>query len=278
MSYTENEWIANATGTKTILVTPELAEKWLRLNKKNRSLSKGLLTDLTGRMNRGEWLLNGQPVIFSNEGYLLDGQHRLNAVIKHGSPVLFDVKFGITPNAFETIDEGKKRTGGDVLSITNVKDATNVSATILKVIFLEKGHKFKYGVHNRPSNSQVLDYYNNHTEINEFVKMGRDWYKHSGRILSTSKFAAYAYVMSKISHEQAIEFMNMIAYGSGHDKHHPVFNLRLRLIQSKTDRTKKLIESYERALIIKAWNFFRKGAKIKILSYDSSKEAFPRFQ
>ena len=266
------------SGTHTIKVDPRLANSWLLLNQNNRPLSESHVQEYVARMKNGEWVLNGQCIIFSNTGVLLDGQHRLAAVVNSGLTIPFDVRFGINEETFATIDDGKKRTPADVFSIESIPNYANAAAVVNLVIGMERGAT-NDTMHSasRPSNIEMAKWYFDHQEIADFVLFGIKWYDASGRLLTPSKFASYAYMMAKVDEAAAMKFMEQLAFGFNLTTSSPVFKLRSMLAKAKVDKTKKLSVSYERALIIKAWNFFRKGKTVKILKYDTEREDFPKF-
>ena len=65
-----------------VTVTSEIAKKMLEKNKENRAVNKARVTQYSKAMQEGRWIENGQPVILSSDGFLVDGQHRLTAIIK----------------------------------------------------------------------------------------------------------------------------------------------------------------------------------------------------
>jgi hypothetical protein len=69
-------------------VTPSQAEKWLAKNHpRNRNISLRLVDAFTADMLAGEWRLTHQGICFDGEGQLIDGQHRLTAVVKSGKTI-----------------------------------------------------------------------------------------------------------------------------------------------------------------------------------------------
>lgn len=70
----------NITFTKEF-ITPELARVYLTRNTKNRSLRSNKVNKVKRDILAGNWALTHQGVAFNNKGELIDGQHRLNAVV-----------------------------------------------------------------------------------------------------------------------------------------------------------------------------------------------------
>lgn len=112
------------------VVNPELAELWLRGNTANRPIKAALVDDLTNAMLNGTFKLTHQPVAMTSEGRLLDGQHRLLAIVRSGRTVSLTVARDADPETFGVIDAGAKRTLADVLAVKygHTYNAVNVAA------------------------------------------------------------------------------------------------------------------------------------------------------
>ena len=99
---------------EVIEVTPELANKWLELNVNNRRIRAFQVKAFAEAMKRGEWAVTHQPIAI-NGTRLLDGQHRLMALVQSGLPnIKMSVAFDADSNTFDTIDIGLKRAHADV--------------------------------------------------------------------------------------------------------------------------------------------------------------------
>lgn len=112
-----------------IEVTPKLAEEWMRKNTKNRPIRPGVVESYVNSMIMDKWTLTPEAVVFSapfkdpvtlenKPETLIDGQHRLAAVIKSGKTVPMTVWFGCEPEEFNAIGQGRRRTNGDILHLT----------------------------------------------------------------------------------------------------------------------------------------------------------------
>jgi hypothetical protein len=99
--------------TEIMTITPDLAQKFLASNNENRPIKKWWVTALSGAMRRGEWKLSHQGIAIGQDGRLLDGQHRLLAVVSCGIPVLMSVTTGVDCDSFISMDVGVKRTVSD---------------------------------------------------------------------------------------------------------------------------------------------------------------------
>ena len=104
--------------TRWRLVTPEMAEVWLRdHNTRNRNLTATLPDRYAAMMTGGDWIPTHQGIAFDTKGRLSDGQHRLHAIIIAGAPVWMLVTEGLSEEAIEAIDRNKKRTTAHTLQI-----------------------------------------------------------------------------------------------------------------------------------------------------------------
>lgn len=102
----------------TELVTPEMASQWLEKNyDKQRPVRVSHIDSLAEAMKRGEWKLNHQPIAFDAYGMLIDGQHRLWAVVMSGCSVQMAVARGVPRNTYATIDVGARRSLSDALGL-----------------------------------------------------------------------------------------------------------------------------------------------------------------
>ena len=113
-------------------ITPALALKYLEKNVSNRPLKKARIKDYAADMESGKWKQTHEPIAFDWHGNLVDGQHRLKAIIassKTLSSVL--VVRNVDPDTRYYCDQGKSRTPGDHLSISGMNYRTNdIAATV----------------------------------------------------------------------------------------------------------------------------------------------------
>lgn len=115
-----------AMESKIMTITPELAKELLENNMpRNRRLSTQTVDSYARIMKAGGWNLTHQGIAFDNDGILVDGQHRLNAVIKANVPVRMMVTTGVEHHDGEAfnIDVGLRRSVLNIMQISGVEDA-----------------------------------------------------------------------------------------------------------------------------------------------------------
>ena len=147
------------------IVTPAKALAWLETAAKNRNISDQTVRRYGSDMMAERWRLNGQGIIFSAEGQLLDGRHRLTAVVATGLDVPMLIVRGAKDDSFETMDSGKGRTLANVLSIEGAKNAASTAATARIVWAYVAGVNLKYG----SSRTELLNLIRAHPLISEYT-------------------------------------------------------------------------------------------------------------
>lgn len=117
-------------------ITPAIAQNFLDKNhKNNRNLKDKIVTQYAQTMAKGLWHPSSAEAIrISDQGILIDGQHRLNAIIRSGKlSITMMVITGIPECAISAIDDGVKRTLADAMTIKGLKfqgSMQRVSSTI----------------------------------------------------------------------------------------------------------------------------------------------------
>ncbi len=84
-------------------------------------------------MRRGDWLVTHQGIAFDTNGVLVDGQHRLAAIIEADLPVEVTVFTDVEPDTFDVLDTGKRRNAADVLAIEGEKSTATLAAMVRTV-------------------------------------------------------------------------------------------------------------------------------------------------
>lgn len=100
------------------LIWPEDAKKLLSQNYKgNRKISPSVVRKYANDMANGKWGDVPDPLIITKNGTLLNGQHRLTAMISAGIPLTFEVRIVPDTDIFKYLDNGKSRTVNDYVEL-----------------------------------------------------------------------------------------------------------------------------------------------------------------
>ena len=84
--------------SKVESITPELAAEYLTHNSRNprKTMNRSVIQKYADDIAAGLWELNGDSIVFDEDGFLKNGQHRLCAIIKAGKPVQTIVVRGVS--------------------------------------------------------------------------------------------------------------------------------------------------------------------------------------
>jgi hypothetical protein len=127
--------------TQWTIVTPEIARKWLGNNVRNRTVSEDVVRAYARDMVNGEWVYTHQGLAFNDKDELIDGQHRLHAVILANIEVRMMVTFGLPSEiegremtTMDAVDRGRTRSVADQLKIQHGLKNGSVIASICNSI------------------------------------------------------------------------------------------------------------------------------------------------
>ncbi len=101
------------------VVTPELATKWLEGNTHNRKVRDSVVARYASDMKNGRWRQTHQGIAFDEDATLIDGQHRLFAVIEAETNVLMQVTYGLPLDSQKVVDDGLARTVVDIMRVAD---------------------------------------------------------------------------------------------------------------------------------------------------------------
>lgn len=102
--------------TEFIVVDADLARIWLETTPPHqRRLSKVTVDAYAADMRNGRWRETAEPITFDVNGALIQGRHRLAAVVQSGARIRFLIVRGAPANSFAVIDTGRKRTAGQFI-------------------------------------------------------------------------------------------------------------------------------------------------------------------
>lgn len=116
-------------------VTPELAADWLKANRKNRKLKDRTVEAYQMDMKNGAWMTTHQGIAFDDADNLIDGQHRLVALVGAKTPVLMLVSRGWPAGGgkrktMDAVDRGVQRSLPDQLYLQHDIERRDASKVV----------------------------------------------------------------------------------------------------------------------------------------------------
>ena len=255
-------------------ITPKKAEMMWENNGQNRNLSDRHVERYKRDMTNGRWGNNGETIKLSIAGEILDGQHRIKAVMESGVTVEMWVARGVEEDDACTIDSGRSRTAANVLQIKGQGCASLLSSSMNVVAYMLTTGKMKSGKAKMFNNSEVLEASSMLPGLYDKCKYIKA--KHSP-LIATALFCGLSYLFGKNDKVKAILYLDYLA---GDDPIEGDYNysglkiLRKKLIQYRANRYKKVPREIIAALMIKAWNSFYNGTDVRALRHQLEYE-FP---
>lgn len=114
--------------TSTETITPTTAAAYLERNTGNRTIKSKHVESLADSMTAGHWQCTHEGIAFDTVGSLIDGQHRLSAVVKSGCTITSLVFRDCEPGTFNVIGDASRRTAADVLHLAGELNTNKLAA------------------------------------------------------------------------------------------------------------------------------------------------------
>lgn len=254
-------------------ITPEWAQHVLsERNVGNRTMNRQHVDSLAKEMQCGRWKVNGDTICV-NDDRLIDGQHRLAAVVASGVSIESLVIYGLSSDVFDTKDVGKRRSAGDTLGVRGEKNAYRMAATLVLIDKYMTGRADKTVSYTNTEIEEMLEKYPG-------VRSSLQTSFGSRGLISPSVLDACHYLFSQKDPRLANEFVVKVLRGTGLEEGSPWYVLRERLMKNSLSKA-KISKSYLMAICIKAWNYARAGKKLRCLRWreeGENAEPFPVVQ
>lgn len=259
-----------------ILITPAKAKEYLEANIENRKLRFGRILQLAKDIVEDRWLEDtAETIKIAKTGRILDGQHRLHAIIKANKAIYCHIATNLEEQVFKVIDTGAVRSATDIFKIDKIKNDKQLPSIIafFNVLQAEKRRKSIH-INDKPTNAMLLEqYYQDENFWQLIVRNAQSWYTSFAKILSPSIIGGFYAHLYKIDNEKAYSFMNQLATGLNIEND-VVAMLRTKLMQDKISM-RKMPQEIKIALIIKAWNIYITKQSIKQLKFNIELEEYP---
>jgi hypothetical protein len=263
-----------------MVATPTWAAEVLgQCNTRNRKLSSAW-NRLRSAIVRGAWRINGECIVFDTEGVLIDGQHRLHAIAQSGRAVPVLVIYGIDPDSFTTFDQGKKRSGSDVLS-TESEFREHAGTTASALAWLARKEQGLLHSSSAPvplPNDEILERVRQYPGLIDSVRRAHGELR--TRLMPPGMIAFLDYVLGGIDPEAGGQFLSRVCAGLDVPKDSWEARLRKRLDDFSGHRS-SLAQRDLLALVIKSFHGSYRGLRVpNALQWRSGgehPEPFPEF-
>lgn len=275
------EHLIGTDQTVTLNISPSMAKIMLDRVKTQRTLVSATVQRYAREMSEGRWVLTGECLIFGTNGALLNGQHRLRAVIRSDKTIAMDVRFGIDPKSMPKIDRLRPRSAGDVFSMLGENNAANLAAMTRFVWQYENTGGMRIAW-KEPEPEELWEYMDEcHPNLRSYISTYRE-VKRTGWGLYAIISSLHYLCATIAGKEEADEFFYQFITGNGigtWSKKHPIVKLRdeFAKIEKNKLKGKKVQPEFKAAMIIKAFNAWLYGKERTTLAWRSQNdtEKFP---
>lgn len=266
-------------------IGPDEAIEYLGHNTHNRSLRFRVVDAYASDMKQGNWRQGVGSILVAADGTIIDGQHRLHAIVESETTQRMFVVTDLPMDAQEVVDAGAKRTFADILKLRKETRWNILAAVTRRAEIWAIGARALKG-NFQPTNSQLLQRLEKSPELRISTEVAD--YVRTRVPISASVIGLTHWLFNRIEvdtdedrerlSEDISTFFERLRDGAELTKDHPVYVLRRTAIDNRNSSHARLREEVMIAYVIKAWNAYRDGRTITLLRYrpgGSSPEKFP---
>lgn len=284
----ENKKVGTAPAITMVMetITPAMAEKYLALNVEHNRVVRDLKVQrYADAMTEGHWLPTSSTIKFDRNGHLIDGQHRLMAIIKSGKTVRMAVARNESPASIHVIDTNTPRNGGDSLVFAGLANKGRAFQVAGIANALNGWHNGLFtnamsalGQGERMTNDEMVVFVREHQAIiEEAMHVADQVYRMVP--LNKSGVALSYIVLKNVDADAAEEFFSRLMNGVLHGAEDPLLTLTRKVNADRLTAGKKSITGTTLYLIIRTWNAWREGEVLTKYQFGSRKggwTAIPR--
>lgn len=241
-----------------IQINPEQAAEWLNTRfEYERSLRKSYVETLVRDMRTGNWIFNADPIRFNQNGKLMDGQHRLSAIVKSGTTQWFAV-VNLPDEARATIDVGNARTLGDLLQIGGHVQGRIMAAIVRRLLVFYSGKSAESGKYT-PSMGEGVDFVSKNVHgLREAIHVANLVLTHRFPVSPSNIGAAY-FLCAEVDREWAEDFFARLTTGYNLRPGDPAAAFRDKAMRVKSETRRNMMPDDVFRFVILAWNLDRAG-------------------
>ena len=202
---------------EVVTMTPQWASQLLGQTKqKNRKFKRRHLERLTSTIQSGNWYITAQGIALDNQNNILDGQHRLAAIVRAEKPIQIMLGRNLDPAIFNVVDTGATRTAGDALDILGSNKGKTVAAALKNYQLYYQYPKCKWTGNHTPAHTDVTKLYNLHKDYVEHMIDEITKRRKSFRCFSESVALTFS-LLARDKHwaeTPILKFMDAICFGA----------------------------------------------------------------
>src|SRR5215471_17502261 len=213
-------------------ITPDRARQLLDINHRNRQLSQPAVNRLVEIIHRNEWMEDSTDAIgIDRDGGVVNGQHRLQAVIAANAPIRALIVYGVRPEVIKVIDQGRGRTLAQYLAMDGRYEQPTILAGALEWVYrIQHGYERTMVQEAKPTVPQLLELLSEHPNLP--LSIGYAVPVWDSLRVERKMLTAYHYAFATANSEAADEFFDQLSNGEQLSQGDPVLVLRERIVQN----------------------------------------------
>lgn len=239
-------------------ITPEQAKELLEANTANRNMRSVHVDRIASDITAGRWQMNGATIVFSADGTLLDGQHRLAAIVKSGITIPMMIVRGVSGSVMPTIDSNISRKAADVAKLQGYTQVTRLVATTRMLMLIKTD---SVDPSRKTGTGDVLALLERHPQLSSCVADA----EHVRQIIPPSIVAAWLYLARYNANEPdlANRALNTLVTGVPSYSGDPIHTFRERMISMPKGEHHHMTGRYNVTMtLIAMWNDYREGRRL----------------
>lgn len=246
-------------------ITPELASEWLGLNHGNRNQRPRAIAAYARDIDKGDWLTTGESIKFDWTGKLIDGQHRLEAVVMTRKPIVSLVVRGLDPRVQGVLDTNAKRTAADALRFAGITIQPKDIAAVARVALAFESGKLRTALDGAKidiTHAETLAWHDANPDVVNAVALAARTARAIGGTISGLGYAIL--VLERIDASAAVEFFLSMAEKRTNGNGDP---RKAMLDAFDKIRSQRRVPTAAESLAItfRAWNAWRTGTSLRII-------------
>jgi hypothetical protein len=244
-----------------------MAKAWLKKKAPNRQISKHRVKHYASLMKNDRFFLNGETIKLTETDALIDGQHRLAAVVQAGICVRMHVARNVPQSAIISIDMGRQRSLADQLRVAYDYKSTGDLGTIIRLIleWNETGW-ISHKTFRQVDPDEAHAYIDSNPEVASLPRTAASFGTEIVAALMTrNQFAFLMWMFSRVDFDDAQKFMHNLVNSIAEYENDPCLHLRRYLLRMRSDRYGDAKRNVIIGLTIQNWNKWRARQPVKLI-------------
>lgn len=251
-------------------VTPEMALDWLTRNESNRTLRIYKVNDYVRDINSGHWTYSNDGICLAEDGRLLNGQHRLNAILEAGKPATLLVIKNMPPQAMVAMDRGTVRTTADLLKLDGYTNSNLLGAITKLVIVIESGRIYADSKSWRATDSEITEFIDQNPIVEHIASYVSTVKAHVD--CAPSVLGAVYWLIQEVNGTSLAEFyLDQLATRENEPSGSAVLAVDSRLRSIRRDRSSYPRRDFVR-LLVRGWNHYATDSRVTTLTMSTRSE------